>query len=59
MTFIEFLTETANQVLDEKNIKIRIRQILYDRKLSGTKSNEGELQVLRRKLKEFKKKNVA
>ena len=44
----------------EKQILIRIRQILYDRKLSGTESNAGELAMLRRKLKDLRnKKDVA
>lgn len=40
----------------EKQILIRIRQILYDRKLSGTESNAGELAMLRRKLKDLRDK---
>lgn len=42
----------------KKNIEARIRQIMYDRRLSGEKSNNGELQMLRNKLKEIQKKNV-
>jgi hypothetical protein len=36
-----------------KLLKIRIRQILYDRKISGTKSNETELRLLKKRLKEL------
>ena len=40
----------------EKQIKTRIRQIQYDRKLSGTSSNTGELNKLKQQLKDIKSK---
>lgn len=41
---------------EEKQILIRIRQILYDRRLSGTESNAGELHRLRQRLKDLRSK---
>jgi len=41
----------------EKQILTRIRQILYDRKLSGTESNAGELHRLKQQLKDIRNKN--
>jgi hypothetical protein len=38
----------------EKQIKTRIRQIMYDRKLSGTESNAGELHRLKQQLKDIR-----
>jgi hypothetical protein len=38
----------------EKQIKTRIRQIMYDRKLSGTESNAGELNRLKQQLKDIR-----
>jgi hypothetical protein len=38
----------------EKQILTRIRQIMYDRKLSGTKSNAGELNRLKQQLKDIR-----
>ena len=40
----------------EKQILTRIRQIMYDRKLSGTDSNAGELLRLKQKLKDIRNK---
>lgn len=40
----------------EKQILTRIRQILYDRKLSGTESNAGELHRLKQQLKDLRSK---
>jgi len=38
----------------EKQILTRIRQIMYDRKLSGTESNTGELHRLKQQLKDIR-----
>jgi len=38
----------------EKQILTRIRQIMYDRKLSGTESNAGELMRLKQQLKDLR-----
>jgi len=38
----------------EKQILTRIRQIMYDRKLSGTESNAGELHRLKQQLKDIR-----
>jgi hypothetical protein len=38
----------------EKQILTRIRQIMYDRKLSGTESNAGELNRLKQQLKDIR-----
>ena len=38
----------------EKQILTRIRQIMYDRKLSGTESNAGELHRLKQQLKDMR-----
>ena len=38
----------------EKQILTRIRQIMYDRKLSGTESNAGELNRLKQQLKDLR-----
>jgi hypothetical protein len=38
----------------EKQILTRIRQIMYDRKLSGTESNAGELNRLKQQLKDMR-----
>jgi hypothetical protein len=38
----------------EKQILTRIRQIMYDRKLSGTESNTGELNRLKQQLKDIR-----
>jgi len=38
----------------EKQILTRIRQIMYDRKLSGTESNAGELHSLKQQLKDIR-----
>ena len=40
----------------EKQILTRIRQIMYDRKLSGTDSNAGELSKLKQQLKDIRNK---
>jgi len=40
----------------EKQILTRIRQIMYDRKLSGTESNTGELHKLKQRLKDIRSK---
>ncbi|NDI17829.1 MAG: hypothetical protein EBY83_07705, partial [Verrucomicrobia bacterium] len=40
----------------EKQILTRIRQIMYDRKLSGTESNAGELYRLKQQLKDIRSK---
>jgi len=39
----------------EKQILTRIRQIMYDRKLSGTESNAGELLRLKQQLKDLRR----
>jgi hypothetical protein len=39
----------------EKQIKTRIRQLMYDRKLSGTESNAGELNRLKQQLKDMRR----
>jgi ParB-like nuclease domain len=52
--------ETSTDQKSKKQILIRIRQILYDRKLSGTISNAGELHRLRQQLKDLRnKKNIS
>jgi hypothetical protein len=44
----------------EKQLLTRIRQIMYDRKLSGTESNAGELHRLKQQLKDMRsQKDVA
>jgi hypothetical protein len=43
--------ESADEYPTEKQIETRIRQIMYDRKLSGTDSNAGELNRLKAELK--------
>ena len=42
----------------EKQILTRIRQIKYDRKLSGTESNAAELHKLQQKLKDIRNKKI-
>ena len=41
--------------MTEKQIVTRIRQIMYDRKISGTESNAGELNMLKSKLKDIRR----
>ena len=43
--------ESADEYTTEKQIVTRIRQIMYDRKISGTDSNAGELNRLKAELK--------
>jgi hypothetical protein len=52
--------ESADEYTVEKQIKTRIHQIIYDRKLSGTDSNAGELNQLKARLKGLRgQKDVA
>jgi hypothetical protein len=52
--------ESADEYTTEKQIETRIRQIMYDRKLSGTDSNAGELNQLKARLKDLRgQKDVA
>ena len=44
----------AEGLTTEKQILTRIRQIMYDRKLSGTESNAGELLRLKQQLKDLR-----
>lgn len=44
----------AEEYTTEKQISTRIRQIMHDRKLSGTDSNAGELQRLKQQLKDIR-----
>jgi len=46
--------ESADEYTTEKQIETRIRQIMYDRKLSGTDSNAGELTRLKARLKDLR-----
>ena len=48
--------EGAEGAKTEKQILTRIRQIMYDRKLSGTDSNAGELNKLKQNLKDIRNK---
>ena len=46
--------DVAEGLTTEKQILTRIRQIMYDRKLSGTESNAGELLRLKQQLKDLR-----
>ncbi len=46
--------DIAEGYTTEKQILTRIRQIMYDRKLSGTESNTGELNRLKQQLKDMR-----
>jgi hypothetical protein len=46
--------EAEGSYTTEKQILTRIRQIMYDRKLSGTESNAGELNRLKQQLKDIR-----
>jgi hypothetical protein len=46
--------EAEGSYTTEKQILTRIRQIMYDRKLSGTESNAGELHKLKQQLKDIR-----
>jgi hypothetical protein len=50
--------ESEKSVPNEKLIKTRIRQIQYDRKLSGTDSKAGELAKLKQQLQDLKNKST-
>ena len=46
--------DVAEGLTTEKQILTRVRQIMYDRKLSGTESNAGELLRLKQQLKDMR-----